>query len=316
MPDWRLKALLQGAMSLLPRSQYWNGLFQKYVTKSLALTPESFEEKLGQARKHMEHRSSFAPAPAEPFTVVELGTGWHPIVPIALYLCGAETVWTIDLTSLLNRSRVVDSLQRFLEYAGTGQLGVLLPLLNNERIPRLREALARPPGVGPKLMLRALSVEVMVRDARATGLPASSVDLIVSNNTYEHIPPHVLEGIMQEFQRLASGAAVMSHFVDMSDHYTYFDQSITPYNFLKYSPARWRWFNNSIQYQNRLRISDYREIHAASGFVVVHEENDRGSVEVLDQIALAKVFHAYTRDELAVTGTWLVSRPVGQPVNV
>jgi hypothetical protein len=54
MPHWLIKAALQRGISFLPRSHKWNELFQKHVTKSIELTPNRFEERLGFCQRHFE----------------------------------------------------------------------------------------------------------------------------------------------------------------------------------------------------------------------------------------------------------------------
>jgi hypothetical protein len=99
----------------------------------------------------------------------------------------------------------------------------------------------------------------------------------------------------------------MDHFIDMSDHYAHFDRRISEYNYLRYSDRRWRPFNNRLQYQNRLRISDYRRIVQEAGFRVVAEDAERGPAELLEQITLAPRFRSYSQEDLAVLRCWLTA---------
>src|SRR4030095_4374271 len=103
MPPWRLKAAVQGALSLLPEPQRWNRFLQSYVTGSLELGDAYFIEKWQQAAHHAEHaarRGGIAGA-----RVMELGTGWFPIVPVGLALAGAARVDTVDLHDLLRHDK-------------------------------------------------------------------------------------------------------------------------------------------------------------------------------------------------------------------
>ena len=64
-------------------------------------------------------------------------------------------------------------------------------------------------------------------------LQKESVDFICSNNTFEHIPQEILRDILVEFKRVLHPNGLMSHFIDMSDHFAHFDSRITIYNFLQ-----------------------------------------------------------------------------------
>lgn len=306
MPTWRLKALAQGVLSVLPNPHAWNRLFQDHLTHVYEFTPQAFEGKLLQCRRHVEHyiaasgyRQALPPA-------LEIGTGARPIVPVGLALTGFEKVWTLDIVPLLKAEAVGEVLQGYLDYARTGRLLEFLPGLREERVRALEDALAldRPSVAG---MLEPLGVTPAIADARRTSTPSGSVGLIVSNNTLEHIEADALRAIFTEMARISRPGAVMSHFVDMSDHYARSDPSITRFNFLRYPDRCWRWFNNRLQYQNRLRLSDYTAIHRQCGFEVRSIDVSRGRDADLDGITLAPEFRSYSRDDLLVLNAWIVS---------
>lgn len=282
MPSWLLKAAVQGAISPLPGRDRLNHVLQRYITGSATLTDEVFERKLAQCRRHLE--SYRAQHGALPRHVLELGTGWYPIVPIGLIDVGVDRVTTFDVNPLCDLARARTALQRF----GS-------------------DLQADPAATDAAQLLEPLGIRMIVRDVRESGLERDSVDLFVSNNTLEHIPPATLSEIMIEFRRLAAPGAVMDHFIDMSDHYAHFDRSITEFNYLRYSDRRWRPFNNRLQYQSRLRISDYRRIIEEAGFRVVAEDAERGAADALGQIALAPRFRSYSPEELAVLRCWLTA---------
>ena len=309
MPHWVLKAALQGFVSYMPRGQSINRVLQKHVTKSLDLTPSRFEGKIRQCRTHLENYHSAGPPGRFPAGILELGTGWHPVIPVGLYLCGASDVWTMDRKRLLDRESVLRVLRMFSEYAHSGALDELLPGVVAGRVERLEAVLQSGGTSPPSDLLELINVHAVVRDARRSELKDSSVDLIVSNNTLEHIPPEVLYGIIMEFRRLASIGAVLSHFIDLSDHYSHFDRSISNLNFLKYPEWLWKLYNNPLQYQNRLRIRDYRSLHESAGFKVVAEENVRDPMDIVKDMRAARGLAACTVEETQVTESWMVLVP-------
>jgi len=161
----------------------------------------------------------------------------------------------------------------------------------------------------PSQMLERLNVFPVIADARDTGLEPSSVDLFVSNITFEHIPRKVLPDILKEFRRLAAPGAVMSHQIDLGDHYRLFDSSITPLNFLKYSDFVWQFFSSTLYYQNRVLISEYREMHEDAGFKILREVRDKCPADVLDKIRIAKRFRHYEKEDLLVVNRRIISVP-------
>jgi hypothetical protein len=101
----------------------------------------------------------------------------------------------------------------------------------------------------------------------------------------------------------------MSHEVDMSDEYSYFDSSITAFNFLRFSDRAWRLINNPLIPLNRLRVSDFQECFREAGFAVVEEVATRGDAEALARIRLAPRFVRYDPIDLQVIKSWFVARP-------
>lgn len=309
MPSWLLKSAAQRCISLLPASSRWNELFQTYVTRSLDLTPERFEMRLAYCGRHLEHLLDLRPELQEGFSVFELGTGWYPVVPMGLYLCGAEEIWTYDIAPLLNGRRMQAMTQKFLEYDSSGRLECFLPRLRADRLAVLRSLMARGATPDPVAFVGEMNIHVRVGDAQSTGLPAGVVDLFVSTGVLEYIPEFVLKHILREFQRLGRGRAVQSHYLNLADQYSYFDKSITPFNFLRFSPRAWGWLNSPLTWQNRLRISDFRNVFKKAGFRITKEENLSGSPEDLSKVPLDPQFQSCPREDLLVLFSWVVAEP-------
>ncbi len=307
MTSWLVKAAAQGVMSVLPGRNHLNHLFQEHVTHSMALTESGFDLKLGQCCRHLQNYRRIMKQEA-PSLALELGTGWYPIVPVGLALAGAAHIVTIDTTSLLSVERTEQALDFYATRWQSGRLREQLPGVCAERVDTLMGLVAeRGSAGGAEDLLGRLGVRVLVGDARLCPLAQGCVDLFVSNNTLEHIPPQVLREIMIEFGRLAAPSAVMDHFVDLSDHYAHFDSKITPFNYLHYADPVWWLFNNRLQYQSRLRASDYRTIMEEAGFRITAEEREYGDAGELARTQLARRFQPYRTEDLLVLRTWLTA---------
>lgn len=302
MAIWIVKAVIQKSIAMFPHKHRLNYLFQKHVTKGLELTDELFEDRLGHGANHWQHYKAHGNSPTG-FSSLELGTGWYPIVPTAMYLCGAGSVVTLDISSLLQTEAVLATFNKFLVYANDGRLKNFIPALP-ERLENLKGLLTF--SGTPHELLRRINCEALLIDARKTRLEASSFDLIHSNNTFEHVYPEVLKGILMEFHRLLKDDGVMSHFVDMSDHFAHLDKSITVYNYLKFTPNQWAMIDNDIQPQNRWRINQYRQLLTACGFKIVAEDNRVGDKLDLQTIKLAPPFDTFTTEDVLVTHSLLV----------
>jgi SAM-dependent methyltransferase len=138
-------------------------------------------------------------------------------------------------------------------------------------------------------------------------LPADSVDFICSNNTFEHIYPDPLARILAQLHRVLKPGGIMSHFIDMSDHFSHLDQSITPLNFLQFSQRTWARIDNSIQPQNRWRLSDYRRLYARQEISIAEEIVITRDEEALAQTPVHAEFTAYDRADLATLHAYVIS---------
>lgn len=307
MPSWLIKAGVQGVISLLPRSQDLNYFFQRYVSKGLVLKDWYFEDKVKTARQHLENYNQFRQSSLPlPSNALELGTGWLPIVPIALSLCGIKQIYSVDISPLTKAHLIKEVIDHFIKYTEDGRIYDLLPVENVD-IPLLRRVQETLQSASIEEALQLLNITSIVADARQLTFEAGEIEFFVSNSTFEHIPPDILQGIMQEFHRVATDDALSSHLIDLSDHYSHFDKNLTAYNFLKFEDNIWRLANNALQYQNRLRISDYRSIHNEAGFDIVSETNKDAS-NPIDPEALAEQFKKYSHDDLIITSSFMVSR--------
>jgi len=229
MARWIVKTLVQRGLSLLPRSDWWNELLQRYVTCGLRLEPEGeFRGKLLACRKHFNYFSQASALAKTGFNALELGTGWFPIIPLGLYLCGARTVWTYDVVRLLRSDTFRRTLECFRVFQQTGKLLEILPAAAPARVERLTDLLKRNPGKPPETLLKELNIHAEVRDIRQSGQAYGTVDFVFSNGVLEHLSRSYLADVMGRFRVMLWPDGVMCHHVGLADQFASFDRSITP----------------------------------------------------------------------------------------
>jgi hypothetical protein len=241
--------------------------------------------------------------------VVEIGTGWRPLVPYVLALGGARQVITLDINPWLTLQYARETWQA---------LEPVLPEIAARcQVPveQVRERYLRVPPQADTLqeMLQPLGIEYRYpADARSTGLSSGSVDLIVSSNVLEHIPREIQLEIHRESRRILQRGGLSVHRFNPQDHFSTVDSSITFANFLRFSSAEWHWLGGSgLAYHNRLRSRDYLELFAAAGLEVrVHRERiDQRSLAAIrsGELPVHPEFQGYTPEELAVDYMWLAA---------
>lgn len=158
-------------------------------------------------------------------------------------------------------------------------------------------------------IINKLNITYLIEDARQLSLPNNAIDLVNSNNTYEHIYPEILVDIMKDFKRVVKkDVGIQSHFIDMSDHFAHFDKSINIYNFLKFSDAQWHYIDNSIQPQSRLRYTEYKDLYRLLNVAVTEETFRAGDIKALKSISLAAKYKNMPLAEIAISHCHLVSK--------
>ena len=309
MKKWILKAIVQKIISFLPFSNVINFQFQKYVTKGVYLSDEYFYDRLSHAQAHLAAYATYAtPAHGIPRVCLELGTGWYPVVPISFFLVGVEKTYSVDIAMLTSKERVRTTLSKFVEAHERGLLATYLTP-DPQKWATLLDLVANIDRLSLEELLAALHLEYKIEDARQLSLPDNAIDLVNSNNTFEHIYPDILTPILKDFARVVNKeGGIMSHFIDMSDHFAHFDRSINIYNFLQFSAPQWAWIDNTIQPQSRLRVDDYRDIYSKLGIPITAEDNREGDVAALRTIALHPDYAAKPLAVVAVSHCHFISQ--------
>ena len=306
MKKWMIKAFVQKTISYLPSSHKINYIFQKYITKGVNLTDDYFYDRLGHARDHIKGFQKYSDK-SIPATCLEIGTGWYPIVPVSFFILGADKIYSVDVSSLTSKERLRTTLQKFIACNDAG----LLKDYNNclqDRFDIVINILADYDKLSLDEVLQRLKITYLIEDARKLSLPDDSIDLVNSNNTFEHIYPNILIPILKEFKRVVKKqTGVMSHFIDMTDHFAHFDKSINMYNFLQFTDNQWKWIDNSIQPQSRLRIYDYKQIYSDLSIPISDESFREGNLDELKSIHLADKFANKPLEDIATSHCHIIS---------
>lgn len=303
---WIAKAIVQKAISIFPQRERLNLFFQRYVTKGVELTDAHFGYKVMHARDHLANFKAYG-KPSEDKLIFELGTGWYPVVPMLLYLTDCGQVLSADLQDWLRKEGQLATIDKLIEWRSNGKLAPYFPTINEHKWSVLKEISENPAAYDKAKINATIGLTTMLGDAAQSNIDAASIDFICSNNTFEHVHPGALKEILSEFKRIVKPGGVMSHFIDLSDHFAHFDTSLTIYNFLKFSRKQWALIDNSIQPQNRWRWKDYRRLYEELELPITSESIRPGDLNALAQVRVHSEFQDYTPMELAISHGYLIS---------
>jgi len=244
--------------------------------------------------------------PIEGSHFLEIGTGWFPTLPCCFAIAGAKGCHTFDVTRHLDWGLTERMLARL-----EAHLPIIAARLDtNETVVRERwRRMAAATDLGEFLRISRIAYHAPA-DAATANLAAASIDIVFSNSVLEHVPAVSIAGLMRETRRVLRRDGVAIHSVNCGDHYAYFDRKITQIHYLRYGELHWSFWNNALQYQNRLRANDFIEIAERAGLsVVLNRQKPRAELlERIDSMPIAKPFRRYSREQVCTTSVDFVAR--------
>src|SRR5436190_6271813 len=202
-------------------------------------------------------------------TVVEIGSGWVPILPLVFRMAGAREIITVDQDRLMDRhtflhaiSSIRKNFDRLLDPTGAPKA-----LFDLQRLPGRREdsfsGLCAQAGMTSKAPSDFMD------------LAPGSADFIVSRTVLEHIPERVLRNIFAHAAKVLRPGGMMCHEIDMSDHFEHKDKSISTVDMLRHDDGAWRAKTRDPQdYQNRLRRFEFAQILRECGWEILQMDGE------------------------------------------
>ncbi len=282
--DWRLQVLKQSFLSRVPFGQSLRLLKRRvFGYKPDAANLRYTLQNLDQMKSELEEIDRPVRG-----TVLEIGTGWFPAIPIMLSIEGAEHVYMTDL----NRHMDDITFQATLEFLKEDRADLL------ERLSHIHG-----PDDISATYLSPFDVS-QVRDG--------SIDLILSRTVMEHVPPEDIVHLLSSLRPKLATGGLMVHLIDNSDHLEFSDKSVSRINFLKWSRRKHAFINFLIKGgENRLRHHEYPGIFEHAGFDVVKERAyvDKTTLDIVPSISLERPFSEMTATQVATLTSIFVLAP-------
>lgn len=297
--NWQAKGLIQAGLAAAPFGLHCNYLLQRTVGSlhSDSRIGGTFEadvtvifERIARLNLDLSAR------------VLEIGTGWLPVLPLSLALAGFTNIFTVDIYPHLRESavrRTLLGLEPYLDHPAFS------PFASPSQVRHIFERLRRSTAIIPAAGITYLAP----CNAGATQWPSGSMDLITSNNVFEHVPVPGLLSLFSEAKRLLRPGGYVLHCINCGDHYAYADHSISQINYLQFSEQQWNRWNNSIQFQNRLRPIDFIEM-ADNVRLRIESAEYAPRPDYLEQLRhmeISSEFRRYSPEQLASTSLTLIA---------
>lgn len=310
--NWRVKGLVQRALGAVPGGVQVNDWLQRSLG-GLRDFPGTVRTKVVSDWLVLVEGLKEMGAEPEGLRLLEVGSGWMPVLPVCFSLAGASSCTTVDVTRHMNAGltfRMLAALEEYLPAIAEASRRSLGQVTSDYKALRSARTLE-------ELLERARIDYISPADARSTGLSDNVLDVVFSNNVFEHVPRDVLAGILSESRRILKPGGISMHCTNCADHYAYFDRSITFLNYLSYSEQEWEFWNNKLLYQNRLRPEDFARLATEAGLEVPLEKMRTRPelLRVLPGMRIAPEFQHYSAEQLCSTSSMIGAvKPLCVPV--
>ena len=303
--NWLIKAALQKTISCFPRTEKINYFFRRNLAKSLPLDEEAFLRMVDIGARHYDKFLKYAPSDRlSTGAFYEFGTGWDLIIPLLFFTLGIRSQVLVDITPNIHYELIHDTQIKLLQIRH-----VLEKRFTRERIVN---SLTEPINSMSDMKQRLGITYLAPYDARNTALPAESIDFIHSTSTLEHIEEEDIKKILHECYRILKPGGIISFLIDLKDHFSYSDTTLSQYNFLRYSSRKWNFLNSSINFQNRLRYPDYLRMINDAHFEIIEQHPERPDKGDCDELYKMKLSDGFSKDgtieDVGVKTLWVVLR--------
>jgi cyclopropane fatty-acyl-phospholipid synthase-like methyltransferase len=139
-----------------------------------------------------------------------------------------------------------------------------------------------------------------------TGYEDSVYDAVMSFHVLEHVPADSIRDTVANIFRTLKPGAMAIHQIGIDDHLSHYDPKESRKNYLRFSTNTWkRWFENVVQYHNRLQPAEHVEICRKVGFEVC--ETASGYCDIHD-LKINPEWSRFSDEDLSATNFTLVLR--------
>lgn len=282
--DWRLKVAKQAVLARVPFGHTLRRIKRQFL--GYDPDPENLRDTLS-CLTQMQQALQRLNRSFEGATVLEIGSGWFPTIPIMLAVDGARRVIMSDLNPHMDDVTFASTL-RFLKG--------LMP--TNQRLNAITS-------------LSDLPITYLA-PFDATAVPSGTIDYVISRTVLEHIPPDNLVDLLETLRPKLAPTGLMVHLVDHSDHLEHTDKSLSKINFLTWSKRKHAFVNFlTMEGENRLRHHEYHPIFEGAGYRVVSTaaEVHEPTRTMVRSLQLVSPYSSMSPDQLATVTSLYVLAP-------
>jgi len=240
--------------------------------------------------------------------LLEIGTGWVHWESTIIRLFYDVEVTLFDVWD----NRNLEAYKYYLK-----QLGEIInkefdidPLLH-ERVQRLLQTLIKADSFDDIYKLLGFRY-VINPSGTLKQFQDESFAVIFSFNVLEHVERGILPEFIQDFHRLLKPGGYSIQQIDPGDHLAYYVNNVSRKNYLRYSDRVWeRYFENKVQYFNRVQRPEWLDFFRKAGFELLEEELKLTDIST---IKVDKSYENLDEQDLQCVAMTVVHRKSHQPM--
>jgi SAM-dependent methyltransferase len=227
--------------------------------------------------------------------IMELGTGWLHWEALSLRLFYDIEAVLFDVWD----NRQLGGLKNYVRQLGPMLAeGFDLSASELKRARSLIEAILKVESFDE--LYKLLGFEYVVESSGSLAqFPGDSFQLVVSGGVLEHVQREALPTLVGEMRRILKPGGWAVHSIDTADHLEHYDRSVSPKLYLTFSEPAWRrFFENEVQYINRVQRGEWLELFKSNGFELIEEDARRVDIS---QLKLAERYVHMNKGDLECT---------------
>ena len=229
--------------------------------------------------------------------LLEIGTGWMHWYSIYLRLFYEVGVTMLDVWDNRQLDATKTLFTRFQTMVSNGTARC-------ERMDDL-DCLVRADSF-EELYARLGLKYVIERRGSLSNFPDNSFGCVFSFHVFEHIPAENVEELARNIRRVLRPGGYSIHQIALNDHIGLYDRKVSEKNYLRYSDTTWkRYFENKVQYFNRLQASDWLGLFSRNGFTLL--EKKAGFCDI-GALPIDAKYRDYERQDLECINLTMVHR--------
>ncbi len=126
---------------------------------------------------------------------------------------------------------------------------------------------------------------------------ANTFDVVFSFHVLEHVPKEKTDDLVNNIYRVLKPGGFSIHQIGIDDHISHYDKKESMMNYLRYSDTTWKiFFQNDVQYFNRLLMSDWINIFTQQGFIF---KEKIPAYTNIDSLKIHPQYQRYSKEDLS-----------------